>query len=75
MEFLRNLSRDIDITNGQVDQVDKRIHGSKSAGTVLHDADDSIEALGGSAGESRVSEGQDRVDMLPDSADKLAQRF
>ena len=74
MEFLRNLSRDIDITNGQVDQVDKCIHGSKSAGTVLHDADDSTDALGSSIGESRVSEGKNTVGMLPDSADKLAQR-
>jgi hypothetical protein len=45
MEFLRNLSRDIDITNGQVDQVDKRIHSSKSAGTILHNADDPIETF------------------------------
>ena len=72
MEFLRNLSRDIYITNGQVDQVDKRVHGSKSAGTVLHHADDSIEALGGSVGQSRVGEGKDIVNMLPDRADKLA---
>jgi hypothetical protein len=50
MESLRNLSRDIHITNGQVDQVDKRIHSSKSAGAIPHHADDSIEALGGSVG-------------------------
>ncbi len=50
IEFLRKLSRDIDITNDQVDQVDKRIHASKSAGPVLHDADNSIEALGGGVG-------------------------
>ena len=64
-EFVRDLSRDIDITDGQVDQVDKCIHGSKSAGTVLHDPDDSVEALGGRGGQSRVSEGKDIVDMFP----------
>ncbi len=75
MEFLRNLSRDIDITNEQVDQVDKRLHGLKSAGTILHHPDDPIETFGGRVGESRVSEGKDIVDMLPERADKLAQRF
>jgi hypothetical protein len=50
-EFLRNLSRDIDITNDQVDQVDKRLHSLKSAGTILHHPDDPIEALGGRVGD------------------------
>jgi len=45
-EFVRDLSRNIDITDSQVDQVDKRIDGSKSTGTVLHNANDPIEALG-----------------------------
>ena len=74
-EFLRNLSRDIDITNDQVDQVDKRLHSLKSAGTILHHPDDPIEALGGRVGESRVREGKDIVDMFPERVDKLAQRF
>ena len=51
-EFVRDLSRDIDVTDGQVDQVYERVHGSKSAGSVFHHADDSIDALGEGIGES-----------------------
>ena len=51
MEFARDLSRDIDITDGQVNQVNKRLHRSKTAGSVFHNANDPIEALRG-----RVSE-------------------
>ena len=52
MEFARDLSRDIDITDGQVNQVNKRLHRSKSAGPVFHHTDDSIEALRGRVSES-----------------------
>ena len=51
-EFVRDLSRDIDITDGEVNQVNERLHRSKSAGSVLDDADDSVQALGGGIGES-----------------------
>ena len=50
MEFVRDLSRDINVTDGQVNQVNERPHSSKSTGTVLHNADDPIEALGDSIG-------------------------
>ena len=52
MEFFRNLSRDIDVPDGQVNQVNERLHRSESTGTVLHHADDSVDALGGGIGES-----------------------
>ena len=51
-EFVRDLSRDIDVADGQVNEVNERPHGTKSTGSVLHNADDSIDALGGGIGQS-----------------------
>jgi hypothetical protein len=47
----------------------------KSEGTIVHHTDDPIEFLGGRTGQARVNEGKDIVDRLPESVDKLAQRF
>jgi hypothetical protein len=47
----------------------------KFAGTIHHHTDDPIEVLGGCVSKSRVSEGKDIVDRLPERANKLAQRF
>ncbi len=49
-KFVGDLRRDIDVTDGEVNQVDERLHRSESTGTVLHDADDPIEALGDGIG-------------------------
>jgi hypothetical protein len=50
MEFVRDLSRDIDVTDGELNQVNERPHSPESAGSVLDDADDPIEALGDGIG-------------------------
>ena len=49
-EFVRDFGRDIDVTDGQVNQVNERLHRSKSAGSVLDDTDDSVETLGDGIG-------------------------
>ena len=46
-----DLSRDIDVTDGQIDEVDEGLDGTESAGAVLDDADDAIEAFGGRIGQ------------------------
>ena len=46
----RNLARDIDITDSKKNHVGKGIQGAKSAGSVFHDFDNSVEALGNGIG-------------------------
>lgn len=45
-----DLSRDIDVTDGQVDEIDERLDIPESTGAILDDADDTVEAFCGRVG-------------------------
>ena len=52
MELGIDLSRDIDVADGQIDEVDECVDGTESAGAILDHADDAIESLSGCVGQS-----------------------
>ncbi len=69
----RNLRRDIEVSDAQVDEVGKGIERFKSTGSILDHADDAIEPFGGGLGQVRIDEGRDPGGMLAHRIDEPAQ--
>ena len=74
-ETRRDLRRDIDVTDSEEYHVGKGIERAKSAGPILDDFDDAIEAFCDRVGESGSDEGQYAVVMPLQGVDKLAHGF
>ena len=51
----RDLRRDIEVSDAQVNEVGKGIQSFKSTGAILDHADNAVEAFGGGVGQVRVS--------------------
>ncbi len=69
------MPRQIEVSNGQVDHVGKRIEMTEATGPILNDLDDAIEALGNGVGYAGADEGQHRIMVAPEGMDELAQRL
>ena len=71
----RNLRRDIEVSDAQVDEVGKGVQRFKSTGAVFEHAHDAVEAFGGGVGQVRTDEGGDAGGVLSHGADEPAQGF
>jgi len=69
------LSRDIDVTDSEVNQINKRLDTLESASAVFHQADDSIQTFSNGVRESRLDEGDDVFSVVFDGTNELADRF
>ena len=73
-QIARNVRRDIEVTDDEVDDVGECIQVAISAGAVLDDRDDAIESFGDGVGQIVLDEGEDVVEMRLQRADERAQR-
>ena len=69
----RDLRRDIEVSDAQVDEVCKGIQSFKSPGSILDHANNAIEPFGGGVGQVRIDEGGDTGRMLSQRIDQPAQ--
>ena len=69
----RDLGRDIEVSDAQVDEVCKGIQSFKPAGSILDHADNAVEPFGGGVGQVRIDEGGDTGSVLSHRIDKPAQ--
>ena len=68
------MSKDIEIANGQEDQVSEAVQRPESGGAVLHDLDDPIEAFAYRIGQRSVDERDDVLEVLAQCGDEDPQR-
>ena len=71
MESGWDLVRDIQVTDGQIDDVGERLQVSKAAGPVFHDLQDAIDSLCLGVGKPCLDEGQDVLLKLSEGRDKF----
>ena len=72
----RDLSRDIDITNCEVDEVSESLNTSESTGSVFHNTYNPIKPFTYSVGEPiGLNEGDDVIGVFFDGANELADRL
>ncbi len=74
-EPLRNLLRDVYVSDGKEDHIVECVECAESAGSVLDDLDDSVEAFGDGVGKTRVHECEDAEEVLSQGPDELSQGF
>ncbi len=72
-EPLRNLLRDVYVSDGKEDHIVECVECAESAGSVLDDLDDSVEAFGDGVGKTRVHECEDAEEVLSQGPDELSQ--
>ena len=70
-----DLSRDIQVADGQEDHVGEGVQAAKAAGAILDHADDAVETFGGRIGQASVYERQDTGLVSAKGMDEAAQRF
>ena len=70
MESGWNLVRDIQVSDGQIDDIGERLQVSKAAGPVFHDFQDAVDSLCLGVGKPCFDEGQDVLLELSESRDK-----
>ena len=70
-----DLFRDIHVSDCKEDHIAKRVECAKSAGAVLDDLDDAVEAFGDGVGKSCVHECEDAEEVLAKRSDELPQWF
>lgn len=71
MESGWDLVRDIQVSDGQIDDVGEGLQVSKAAGPVFHDLQDAVDSLCLGVGKSCLDEGQDVLLKLSESRDKF----
>ena len=69
------MPRRIEVSDGQVDHVRKRVQMAEATGPVFDDLYDAIESFSNSVGHAGVDEGQHGVLVAPEGMDELAQRL
>ena len=69
------MRRNIYITDGEENHIGEGLQGSKSAGPVFHDFDDSIESLGYGIGQMRFDEGDDLGAVVSEGIDQVSHGF
>ncbi len=67
------MRRNIKVPDGQVDHVGEVIQVAIAGGPILHDFDDTVQALTNGIGQVSVAEGQDVREVSAQCADKRAQ--